>query len=167
MNLELDLKTKFVVIFNLFVFLSATTVHADPVVAGEILPPASATVIERPDLIREIGVGPDGVPVWCYSNDANAIIISAPQREREQCKLKLTQELEKLSAIHKLQIDTLKVELNSINKKNEEVLLLKNKEIEELTQAALKRPNDHSIWLATGGVVVGVLSTLLIASALK
>ena len=43
----------------------------------------------------------------------------------------------------------------------------KDKEIESLTQAALKRPNDYTIWWASAGVIIGVVSTLLIASAIK
>ena len=45
--------------------------------------------------------------------------------------------------------------------------VIKDKEIERLTQAALKRPNDYSVWWATGGVVLGVLSTVLVVSATK
>lgn len=167
MNLELNLKTKFVVIFNLFVFFSATTVYADPVVAGEILPPASATIIERPDLIREIGIGQPDEPVWCYSNDANAILITAPEREREKCKLKLSQEVERLSAIHSLELGTLTVQLESLSKKHDDLMRIKNKEIEDLTAAAIKRPNDYSLWWATGGAALGVLTTLAIIFAVK
>jgi len=167
MSSELNSKTKFVIIFNLFCLFLAITVHADPVVAGEVLPPASATVIADPDLIRKIGVGKPDEPVWCYSNDANAIIVSAPQRIREECRLNLSQELEKQGAIHKLQLDTLKIEIESLNKRNKEILMLKDKEIESLTQAALKRPNDYTIWWASAGVIIGVVSTLLIASVIK
>lgn len=148
-------------------FFFATTVCADPVVAGEILPPASATVIERPDLIREIGVGPDGEPVWCYSNDANAILITAAKRERENCALQFSQEVGRLIAEHKLELGTLSVQLDSLTKKHEEILLIKNKEIEDLTQAALNRPGDYSMWWAAGGAAVGVLTTLAIVFAVK
>ena len=167
MSSELNLKIKSTIIINLIIFFLVTTANADPVVAGEIIPPASATLIEDPDLIKKIGVGRDEDPVWCYSHDANAIIITAPQREREKCELKLKQQKEKLEALHKLQVDTLQLQLDSLTEKHESLMLIKNKEIEDLTKAALKRPNDYSIWWATGGVAVGVLSTLLIASALK
>ena len=93
MNSESSLKIKFITSINLVFFLAATLAHADPVVAGEILPPASATLVTDPDLVRQIAVGPEDEPVWCYSNDANAIIVSAPQRERERCKLEYAKEL--------------------------------------------------------------------------
>ena len=167
MNSELNSKIKLITITNLIIFFLATTANADPVVAGEIIPPASATLIEDPDMIKKIGVGRDGDPVWCYSQDANAIIITAPQREREKCELKLKQQKEKLEALHKLQVDTLQLELDSITKKHQSLMLVKDREIEDLTKAALERPNDYSMWWATGGLVVGVLSTLAIVFAVK
>lgn len=161
MSLVSNLKTRIIVLINILFFFTATISQADPVVAGEIIPPASATMITDIDLIRSIGVGPDDDPVWCYSNDANAIIITAPEREREKCELKLSYESEKLKAIHKLQLDTLKVELESTIKKHDQLMLSKDKEIEELTEAALDRPNDYSAWWATGGFVVGVSLSVL------
>ena len=167
MSLESNLKNKIIALVSLLSILNSTIAFADPVIAGEILPPASATMVDRPDLIREIGVGREDEPVWCYSNNANAIIISAPQREREKCQLKVSQELEKQKVLHKLQLDTLKVELDSLNKKHIELIAIKNSEIDALTEAALTRPSDYSIWWASGGVIVGVVSTLLIVSAIK
>lgn len=140
---------------------------ADPVIAGEILPPASAAFIEDSELIKKIGVGREEDPVWCYSHDANAILISAAQREREKCQLKLSQQKEKLQATHKLEIDTLKVELESLIKTHEETITIKDKEIQDLTEAALKRPNDYSMWWTTGGFVAGVATVLGILWATK
>ena len=97
--------------------------------------------------------------VWCYSNLANSLIISSADREKEKCNLKLKQELEKSKINYTLEIDQLKIQLESLSKKHEEILAIKNRQIEDLTQAALKRPNDYSIWWATGGVAVGVLAT--------
>ena len=167
MSSELNLKIKLITITNLIIFFLATTAKADPVVAGEIIPPASATLVDDPDMIKKIGVGRDEDPVWCYSHDANAIIITAPQREREKCELNLKQQKEKLEALHKLQVDTLQLELDSITKKHQSLMLVKDREIEDLTKAALERPNDYSMWWATGGLVVGVLSTLAIVFAVK
>ena len=141
--------------------------NADPVIAGEIIPPASAAFIEDPDLIKKIGVGRDDEPVWCYSNGANAILISSKQREKEKCELKLSQQKQKLEATHKLQLDTLKIELESLIKKHEETLIIKDKEIQDLTEAASKRPNDYSMWWATGGFVAGVATVLGILWATK
>ena len=145
----------------------APAANADPVIAGEILPPASAAFIEDPDLIKKIGVGRDDEPVWCYSNSANAILISSKQREKEKCELKLSQQKQKLEATYKLQLDTLKVELETLTKKHEETIVIKDKEIQQLTEAALKRPNDYSMWWATGGFAAGILTVLGIVWASK
>ena len=83
MSSELNLKIKSITIINLIMFFLATAANADPVVAGEIIPPASATLIEDPDMIKKIGVGRDEDPVWRHSHDANAIIITAPQKKEK------------------------------------------------------------------------------------
>lgn len=167
MNSESSLSTKIIAVFSIFAVVLAPVANADPVIAGEILPPASAAFIEDPDLIKKIGVGREEDPVWCYSNDANAILISAAQREKEKCELKLSQQKQKLQATHKLQLDTLKIELESLIKKHEETLIIKDKEIQDLTEAALKRPNDYSMWWATGGFAVGIATVLGILWATK
>ena len=64
--------------------------------------------------------------------------------------------------LHSLEINSLKVELNSLREKHKQVLQIKNEEIESLTSAALKRPNDYSVWWATGGFATGVLTVLSI-----
>ena len=160
MSSESSLLTNLIILFSVSTLVLVPAANADPVIAGEIIPPASAAFIEDPDLIKKIGVGRDDEPVWCYSNSANAILISSKQREKEKCELKLSQQKEKLEATHKLQIDTLKIELESLLKKHEETIIIKNKEIQDLTEAALKRPNDYSMWWATGGFAVGIATVL-------
>ena len=51
---------------------------------------------------------------------------------------------------------TLNIQLESLTKKHEDIVAIKNKEIEDLTAAALKRPNDYSLWWASGGVAGGI-----------
>ena len=167
MSLESSLSTKLVALVSIFTVAFAPIANADPVVGGEILPPASAAYIDDPDLIKKIGVGREEDPVWCYSNDANAILISAAQREKEKCELKLSQQKQKLEATHKLQLDTLRVQIESITNKHEQTLIIKNKEIQDLTESALKRPNDYSFWWASGGFAAGVLTVLSIMWATK
>lgn len=163
MNSELSLGTRILVFISIFIFICTSTATADPVVAGEVIPPASAAFITDPELIKKIAVGREGEPVWCYSHDANAILITSKEQEIEKCELKLSQQKEKLEALHTLQINTLKIELESIVKQHERILIIKNQEIQDLTEAALKRPNDYSMWWASGGFVAGVLVTFGIA----
>lgn len=160
MNLELNLSTKIIALFNIVMLISIPPAAADPIIAGEVLPPASAKMVEDPDLIRLLALGREGEPVWCYSNDANAIIISAPTRIEEACKLKLSQELESLKIRHSFEIDTLKIEIRSVRQSSEQTILAKDREIEKLTAAALKRPNDYTVWWATGGFVAGLVTAV-------
>ena len=104
---------------------------------------------------------------WCFDDVATAKIQVTAEFADERCKLRLDKELEKKQARYSLDIQNLNLRISSLVEEKNNILAIKNQEIEQLTQAALKRPNDYSIWWATGGVVVGVLSTLLIASALN
>ena len=162
MNLVLGLKNKVIILFSLVLFLTTASVKANPIIAGEVLPPASAVLITDPSLIGMIGVGREDDPVWCYNSDANAILITAPERERQNCTLQLSQETSRLVAEHKLELGTLSVQFESLVKRHDELLAIKNKEIENLTAAALKRPSDYSLWWATGGAAAGAAITLAI-----
>ena len=70
----------------------STSLLADPVIGGEILPPAEALYVTDPSLLRDLNLGPDNEPVWCYSMLANSILISAADREKEKCQLSIKQE---------------------------------------------------------------------------
>ena len=135
-------------------------------VIGEInLPPASFTRIDDAELLRDLGLeGYDSA--WCYDTHANAILITLPARIRAQCDLKIQFELEKQRLSHQLKIDKLNIRIETLIKQHSEINLIKDKEIDSLTQAALKRPNDYSAWWATGGFVAGILTTIGIILAL-
>jgi hypothetical protein len=66
-----------------------------------------------------------------------------------------------------LEIDNLQLRLDTLKKQSDNIILIKDQEIKRLERAALKRPNDYSIWWASGGVVTGVLATLAIVYAVK
>tara|TARA_Y100000114_G_scaffold157091_1_gene187039 strand:+ start:5383 stop:5865 length:483 start_codon:yes stop_codon:yes gene_type:complete len=160
MNSELNFLTKLIILFNALALLIVPIAKANPA-------PATATVVESPSLIKDMGFQNEPGPVWCYNTEANAALITAKQIEVERCKLKLQQQEERLTATHSFELDTLKIELDSINKQYKEILLIKDKEIENLTKAALKRPNDYSLWWASGGFATGVALVLGILWAVK
>ena len=166
MNLALSLKISFLslLIAVPFPFLSA---HADPFVAGEYLPPASAELVTDPDLLRQLLLGQDGDPVWCYSTDANALIVSAPQRAREQCRLKMNHNLEVQKLDFETQLKVLQVEYDSDKKKFEDILKIKETEIQRLEGIATNRPGAYNMWYATGGFVVGALTVIATVYALQ
>ena len=166
MNLESSLKSKILVI--LFTLFSTTAASADPEKFDEILPPASASYVTDSEIINKLNLGPgDDDPIWCYSTDANAILISAPSRERDKCELSKRQALELQKIKNQFQIDNLKIELETLSEKHIRLIKVKDEEIQALTAAALKRPNDYSFWWATGGFVTGVATVVSIFLMVK
>ena len=106
-------------------------------------------------------------PVWCYDNEANIYLLMAVTRERGKCELRLTYEIEKEKIKSKLRIDNLELRISSLKKEQTSILSIKDKEIERLTEIATRIPNDHSLWWASGGVAVGVITTVLIVFAVN
>ena len=136
---------------------------ASPPVTDIPLPPVSFTFVEDKSILEDIGLDPG--PAWCYDVQANALIITAPARERAKCELKLMYELEKQKVKHEFEIDKLKLRIDTLNQQHTEINLIKDREIERLTTAAIRRPNDYTVWWATGGFISGALITLAIVSA--
>ncbi len=165
MSLELNLKSKFIAFLLLFCY--PATLLADPKVNGELIPPGEAMHVTDPSILNKLNLGPDNESVWCYSDLANSLIITSAEREREKCQLQLSQEKERLQALHKLELDTITVELNSLKKEYVSILSVKDKEIEELTRAAAIRPNDYTAWYAAGGFFTGVATVLAVLWATK
>ena len=145
------------------IFLVPSISSADPIIQDVPLPPASFTHVEDRDILEKIGLDPG--PAWCYDSQANAIIITAPARERQRCELRLMYELEKQKTKYEFDIKRLEIRIDTLQTQYDDVVAVKNKEIDRLTAAALKRPNDNNAWWATGGVIVGVATTLLVGWA--
>ena len=99
---------------------------------------------------------------WCFDDTATAQIFSNLKYAEEQCNLKIQNELDKQEAEFSLRIDNLTLRLNSLQEKHNELLSVKDAEIEKLELAALKRPNDYTVWWATGGFTAGVLTVVTI-----
>ena len=165
MTLELNLKNKIIII--LLLLLSPCVSLADPQVNGELIPPGEAMYVTDPSVLKELNLGPDDEPVWCYSNLANSLIITSADREREKCELRLEQELLRAKVNSDFEIDSLKIEIESLTAKHNDLLSIKDRQIKELTSAALKRPNDYSAWWATGGAAVGIITTLVVMFAIN
>ena len=61
-----------------------------------------------------------------------------------------------------LDIGKLNIRYDTLKKQNDEILLIKNTEIKELEEAALKRPNEYWHWWALGGFSAGVVTAAAI-----
>lgn len=104
---------------------------------------------------------------WCLTDAAMAKIIADKELEGNRCQLKIDKQVETLQARHTFEIDTLKIRLNTLQEEHDQILGIKNREIDQLEKAALKRPNDYWYLFVTGGVILGVLATVGISSVVN
>ena len=104
---------------------------------------------------------------WCFDDVAMARVKATIEYASKNCELKTNMELAKQKADFNLKIDNLQIRYDTLKKSSEEVLAIKNQEIEDLEQAALKRPNDYSYLWFGGGTAVGILTTLAVVYAVK
>ena len=161
---DLNWFSKAVIFFLTFIIPIVS--YADPVVAGQVLPPASFTYVENYDTLVKLGLDGSG-GAWCYDNDANAILITAAAHEKAKCELTLQYEKERLKTKYELQIKNLNLRIQTLTTQTEQTLLIKDKEIEKLTQTALEKPNNYWYLFAGGGFLVGVVSTVTIVYLVK
>ena len=110
---------------------------------------------------------PSPFDAWCFDDPAFAMIKTKLDTMQEVCNLEMQNAIEQEQARYSLKVKNLELRLDTLKKETDKIILIKNQEIKKLEQAALKRPSDYSIWWATGGVAVGVLSTLAIVFAVK
>jgi len=104
---------------------------------------------------------------WCFDDEAMARIKTTIEFATKNCELKTNMELAKQKADFNLKIDNLQIRYDTLKKLSEEIVAVKNQEIENLEQAALKRPNDYSYFWFGGGTAVGILTTLAVVYAVK
>ena len=99
---------------------------------------------------------------WCYSDKANAILITSAEQAKRRCQLEAELQFTKDKAKYDLEVGLLKAHINSLESSHsriEEALKVEN---DSLTKIALDRPTDMRMWFAAGGFTVGIATTLLI-----
>lgn len=111
----------------------------------------------------------DPVPFtsWCFDDMAAAKLQAAMEFATKRCDLSIEQAVSEVTARYSLQVQTLNLRIETLKKESDAILQIKDQEIAKLEKAALKRPNDYSLWWASGGVAVGALTTILVALAIK
>ena len=130
-------------------------------------PTASFTYINDAGLLERIGLKTEsGAGAWCYNTEANAILITAAAREKASCQLEMQYKMSEQKIRYDLRISNLELRIDTLTKQHEDILSIKDKEIDRLTVAATKRPNDYTVWWASGGFLAGVATTLLIVFSL-
>ena len=94
---------------------------------------------------------------WCFDETATAILLAKKQLHDEVCQLRLDSELALLNSKHQYELGSLNLRLETLNKEYEQMILLKDEELQKLENAALKRPNSYWYLWFGGGVVATVL----------
>jgi hypothetical protein len=101
-------------------------------------------------------------PGTLLDSKAIAEILAKTKKLKNELKLKLTQQKEKLKIEHDFKYNLLKVDFSSLQKRSGDIIKLKNEELSRLQKHAFKRPGRHSHWFFAAGVVVGVGLTIAV-----
>ena len=104
---------------------------------------------------------------WCYDDFANAQILADIELKRAKCQSLIQRELEIQKESMTLELNKLKHRLRTESISNAQVLLIRDEQIAALEEAALKSPNDYSMWWAGGGFVAGILLSVGIVYAVR
>jgi len=102
---------------------------------------------------------------WCFDDIATAKVMAKLQNVEQACQLRIEKHLEIQAAESGLVIDNLKLRVDTLQKEYDNVVNIKDEQIESLEAAAAKRPNSYLHWAAIGGFVAGSLVTLAILHA--
>ena len=98
-----------------------------------------------------------------YNPDAVAEIVAQRESLIQQHQLFLQQ----LKAQCDLQVDNLSAEVDICNDRYNEMLGIKDLQIQKLEKLAFEQPNKNSHWWFAGGIFSGVLITVGIVYAVK
>ena len=98
---------------------------------------------------------------WCFDEQATAKLQANLEFAEQKCDLRVKKYLQGAQAAFDMQISNLELRIDTILQETTAVMKIKNKEIEDLEAAALKRPNDYVHLWALGGFTVGALTTVL------
>jgi len=110
-----------------------------------------------------------GTPVpfdaWCFDDYAFSRINAALQFNKRDCELYTNRLLEKMKAEYEYEIGKLILRVETIEKEYSGFMMIKDQEIKELEEIALKNSNDNFIWWAFAGAAIGTLTTVAIVYA--
>lgn len=98
--------------------------------------------------------------VYLTLQEAAELIADKEFRERE-CKLELDFAKKELETKHSGEVQKLNSKIEIMDEKNKIVLELKQKQIDNLYKE-LENKKDYSLWWASGGVVAGAATAILI-----
>ena len=103
-----------------------------------------------------------------FDPTATARLLSTSKFMKEEYELKLGYELSLMKAKYDLEIEQLNISLDIQQKKCDNIISIKDKEIEGLNKIIAKKPGKNALaWGIVGGFVAGVASTIAITYAVN
>ena len=129
--------------------------------------PANAQLVEEGKYSKVEAGQPVPFTSWCFDDVATARILSTLEFNKKKCDADLQLALEKQKAKNDLLIDNLNLRISTMQDEHKKILQIKNSEIDNLTTAALKRPNDYTHWWAAGGFFAGAVSVVVVILIVK
>jgi hypothetical protein len=147
---------KFITLLLIFTLIFPAPLFAEP--PDEIEPP-KVTGIKKGEEAPYNGV--------LLNTTAAAKIFADKEFSAKECELRINFEVQKEILRMQLLLDVTKASLEATEQKYTSILSIKDTEIERLAQIATKRPNNYSVWWATGGVLVGIGLTLAVVYSVK
>jgi hypothetical protein len=97
-----------------------------------------------------------------FNSTAVAQSIAEKEYNTEQCRLRTAHIEQKEKVKCNLLVSTVKVEVDFLQQKYGSILKIKDEEVNRLQKFALERPNKNSHWWFAGGVVVGIITSVVI-----
>ena len=127
-----------------FVFLASTSAHAENKI----------TNVEKDQPAPFAGV--------LMSKSTAAEILAREEYNEVECELKTKNEVEKIKAKNLLEVATIQASFDALKEQNSSILKIKDEEILRLQELAIKNPNDNSHWWLSGGVLAGIVTSVVI-----
>jgi len=97
-----------------------------------------------------------------FNSTAIAQTIAEKEYNAEQCRLRTEHLEQKEKAKCDLLVSTVRVEVDFLQKKYDSILKIKDEEVNRLQKFALEKPNKNSHWWLAGGMVAGIVTSVVI-----
>ena len=127
------------------------SLYANPPDDADLAPKPKVTGLAKGEKAPYAGV--------LLNSSAVAKVFSERNYSIVECQLKIDYMLKKEIAKHQLFLKSMEASLDASNKKYDAIIKIKDKEIEKLTDIALKKKDYTAIWI-TAGFVTGIVLTI-------
>jgi len=122
---------------------------------------ATAQELDQPGKVTSIDSG-EAAPFSGILLDsiAGAKFIAKSKYCAEELELKIKKEFEVRLTNKQLAVDLLQVQYDTLHKTHDQLLVQKEKEINQLNEIIKDEINDHSHWWFAGGIVLGIVLSI-------